>query len=154
MTARLIDLLVRSGARLGSTVDGTLVASRVPPELASLVAEREVELAAAVAGALKVRWASEGGSVENRTYSWRWCSTCGLEALIVKDRACYLTPGCDGRLSRLNQPPQLVLASGVPIYCARPGCVRPAVALTAAHEPLCSSDLSHLALALDHREKP
>jgi hypothetical protein len=146
--ARALDILLRSGARLGRDLAGDLIAIRVPAELEPVVAELRADLARAVREPLRYR--TEGGKTENRRYAWHRCNECGAEALTAKDRTCMLTPRCKGKLVTYRDPPPLML-DGAPLPCARPGCMRPACHLTHAHEPLCASDFTHLALVLDHR---
>jgi hypothetical protein len=145
--SRAIDILLRSGARLGRTTTGTLVSNRVPPELAPLAAQLADDIALGVAGTRRIR---EPGK-PSIGHAWRRCPDCGREALTAKEKACYLTPKCKGRLYTWHDPQPLTLA-GQPVPCARPGCERPATTLTAWHEPLCPSDFTHLALALEHQE--
>lgn len=165
--ARAVDILLRSGARLGRGLDGALVSVRVPPELEGLADTLAADIAMAVAGHRRIRdeerltgrallrWMNPALKIARPStvgHAWRRCNQCGRERLCSTERRCILTPGCKGRALTYHDPPALTLGDTV-VPCVRAGCDRPAVALTAGCEPLCQSDLTHLALANEYHRR-
>lgn len=133
----LLEVLTRTGARVGRTSAGAIVTTSTPPELAAIVDAQREDLALAIAGRAS-------------GHRWAWCPDCGRAQLIAtgEDYGCTMTPRCKGKLKAYAtaKPPEPLLDHrGEPIPCNRQGCSNAAVTLTATLEPLCAPDLAHLA---------
>lgn len=130
-TAVLVDLLDRSGGRLGMTRSYEPVMVGIPPHLAAEVHRHRVPLAHYI--------------VRTKGTKWRVCPECYEEALTTgQGRKCFLTSGCSGTMvtvDRIPSPPHLDGRT-----CARPGCGRPAWRGTHWGEVYCFSDWHALTL--------
>lgn len=129
----MLDLLVRAGARVGRTTAGAIVLADAPAELIGPALELGPDLALAIAG-------------RGSGHRWAACELCHRPALIAtgKQQPCRQTPRCPGKLKALARTP---VDEGLGLPCARPGCERAAVTITATLEALCLADFHHLALA-------
>lgn len=125
----LLELLARTGAIIGRTVDNRLAVHHLPDHLLALAFAHETELVLAVAG-------------RGTGHRWVTCGTCGRHQLVAGAHRCHLTPKCEGKVPARQKDPQPLVEG---LGCARPECKRPAAHLTHGHEPVCHLDFLHLA---------
>lgn len=116
LTTILIDILNRSGGRLGITPSGNLVMAGITEPLASEVRRHHADHTLAL-HLSSITTGNVGGA------RWRMCTVCPKEAFTTSEHKCTLTPDCKGRLTipeRIGSPPHHEGTT-----CARAGCGRP-----------------------------